>query len=131
MSSPRYAFRALQPNEGGYLRDAFARNVARSMLGKVLEIDNRHPETPVCSTKERAQIMALADLVHSVSDCAVLGTPAGSIAGFLLTTPQRPVWRYVGYAFRGVGEPGSTAEDVILARVRVLFDGSPSFVFQR
>jgi hypothetical protein len=131
MPAPRYAFRAMQPNEAGYLRDAFARNVARTMLGKVLDLDQRHPETPVCSPRERAQMLALAEYVQTTSDVAVLATPAGSVAGFLLTTPQRPVWRYVAYTFRDIGEQGYRAEDVILARVKDLWPESKGFVFQR
>lgn len=132
MSAPRFVFRQPAAQEVSFCRDAFAKNTAMAFFGRTLDKDPRHPETQACPTKERSRLLCLAEFVTQASDVAVLSTPGGVVAGFLLTTPVRPVWQYVVYAFRGIGaESGASAEDVIASRVREIYGGLPPFVFQR
>lgn len=111
----------------GFVRDAFAKNNARKMFGKLLTADARNPETPVCTERQRGQLVALADFVVTASMVQVLSTAEGSPAGFLLTTPHRPVWSYVVFSYRGLG---LGAEETIEEEVRRRFGAGATFVFR-
>lgn len=121
-----YLWHPASPEEVVFARDAFAKSNAFPWFGVQLSADLRNPNTPIATAQQRARLLAMAGLVAELCESVALRTTDGTTAGLVFTSPTRPVWSYVKYAFRGLG-----AEEEIAKFVREHFGEGSTFVFQR
>lgn len=99
--TPKYIVREPAEDERILARDSFAKSLCLPWFGAQLFPDIRNPTTPVASEKVRARMLALAELVSEVTQLHVVASLDGGTRALILDTPERPVWTYVIFSFRG------------------------------